>query len=51
MLDNVIKTSSQVGMVSLEKSLAELIKDGSITWDDGVKYTSRPEELRRLVKM
>jgi len=51
MLDNVIKTSSQVGMVSLEKSLAELIKDCSITWDDGVKYTSRPEELRRLVKM
>jgi twitching motility protein PilT len=51
MLDNVIKTSSQVGMVSLEKSMADLIKAGLITFEEAVKYTTRPEELRRSVKL
>jgi twitching motility protein PilT len=51
MLDNVIKTSSQLGMVSLEKSLAELVKGDLIKFEEAIKYTSRPDELRRLVKM
>lgn len=51
MLDNVIKTSSQVGMVSLEKSMADLIKGGLITFEEAAKYTTRPDELRRAVKM
>jgi twitching motility protein PilT len=51
MLDNVIKTSSQVGMVSLEKSMADLIKGGLITFEEAVKYTTRPDELRRSIKV
>jgi len=51
MLDNVIKTSSQVGMVSLEKSMSDLIKSGMITFEEAVKYTTRPDELRRMNKM
>jgi twitching motility protein PilT len=51
MLDNVIKTSSQIGMVSLEKSLAELVKGDLVKFEEAIKYTSRPDELRRLIKM
>ena len=51
MLDNVIKTSSQIGMVSLERSLADLVKNELIKFEEAIKYTSRPDELRRLIKM
>jgi twitching motility protein PilT len=51
MLDNVIKTSSQIGMISLEKSLAVLVRDDLIKFEEAIKYTSRPDELRRLIKM
>lgn len=51
MLDNVIKTSGQMGMISLEKSLAELVKDDLIKFEEAVKYTNKPDELRRLIKM
>jgi twitching motility protein PilT len=51
MLDNVIKTSSQVGMVSLERSMADLIKSELITFEDAVKYATRPDELKRMLKM
>lgn len=49
MIDNVISTSAQLGMISLEKSMAELIKDGKIAFEDAVKFTERPNELKRLV--
>ncbi|MFC1700227.1 type IV pilus twitching motility protein PilT [Patescibacteria group bacterium] len=49
MIDNVISTSAQLGMISLEKSMAELIKEGKITFEDAVKFTERPNELKRLV--
>jgi len=51
MLDNVIKTSAQVGMVSLERSMADLVKAELISYDEAVKYTNRPDELRRMIKM
>lgn len=50
MLDNIISTSSQVGMISLEKSLADLVNKGLVDGDEAMKYTSRPELLRRLLK-
>jgi twitching motility protein PilT len=50
MLDNIISTSSQVGMISLEKSLSELVNKGLVDGDEAMKYTSRPELLRRLLK-
>jgi twitching motility protein PilT len=51
MLDNVIKTSAQVGMVSLERSMVDLVKADLIKYEDAVKYTNRPDELRRMLKM
>ena len=50
MLDNIISTSSQMGMVSLEKGLADLVNRGLVDGDEAMKYTIRPEVLRRLLK-
>jgi len=50
MLDNIISTSAQVGMVSLEKSLSDLVNRGVVDADEAMKYTSRPDMLRRLLK-
>jgi twitching motility protein PilT len=49
-IDNVIATSSNVGMSSLEASLATLVLDGSISVDDALPYAINPEALRRLLK-
>jgi len=48
MIDNVINTS-QYGMVSMEKSIAELILNGFVTMEDGLRYSTRPMELKRLL--
>lgn len=50
MLDNLIQTSAELGMISLENSLANLIKNGKITFDEGMKYAVRPEYLAKLLK-
>ena len=50
MLDNVISTSAGVGMVSLESSLGQLINDGHIDYDLALKYTDKPDVLKRLIK-
>jgi twitching motility protein PilT len=48
LLDNVINTSAQVGMNSLERSLALLSASEVIEYDTAVKYAGKPEELKRL---
>lgn len=50
MIDNIISTSLQVGMVSLERSLAELVNNGKVAYEEAIKHTPKVEELRRLVK-
>ncbi len=50
MVDNVINTSAQFGMVSMERSIADLISAGLISFEDGIKYCNRPMELKRLVE-
>jgi len=49
-LDNVIQTSGEIGMMSLEASLAGWVRQGEVTMDVAMKYSLRPEELTRLVK-
>ena len=41
MLDNIIMTSSEYGMSTLESSLANLIKQGSITQETAESYAMR----------
>lgn len=49
-IDNIIQTSSDVGMITLERSLVDMVRDGKITLEDAQNNTTKPEEVLRLVK-
>lgn len=49
-IDNIIQTSTEVGMNTLEMSLASLVKDGKIDLETAQSFSLRPEELTRLVR-
>lgn len=49
-IDNVIATSYDVGMESLERSLMHHVKAGKISLEDAKSYTLKPEELMRMIK-
>lgn len=49
-IDNLIATSSELGMVSLDQSLASLVKNGKITVETARSYSLRPEEINRLTR-
>lgn len=50
-IDNVIRTSSDIGMVSLEKALVNLVREGLITTQKAQEYAVYPEEVLRLMKV
>ena len=50
LIDNIIQTSSQIGMVTLENSLAVLVKSGKVTLETALSYSLKSEELMREVK-
>jgi len=50
MIDNVINTSAQYGMISIEKSIANMVLTGLVTMEDALKYSIRPADLKRLVE-
>jgi len=45
----VIETSAKSGMISLNKSLAGLVKNGDITLEKAVSYSLNPHELEALI--
>ncbi|MBI4035280.1 MAG: type IV pilus twitching motility protein PilT [Candidatus Chisholmbacteria bacterium] len=49
-LDSVIQTSGELGMATLEASLAARVKTGEIDFEVAAAYALRPQELMRLVK-
>lgn len=49
-IDNILQTSTEIGMNTLEMSLATLVKGGKITLETAQSYSLRPEELNRLVR-
>ncbi len=49
LLDNIIQTSQEFGMSTLETSLATLVKGGRISLEVAQSYSLRPDELARLV--
>jgi twitching motility protein PilT len=49
-IDNVIRTSSDVGMISLERSLVNLIREGVISTKIAQEFAVYPEEISRLLK-
>jgi len=49
-IDNIIQTSQEVGMSTLEMSLAKLVRDGIVGVEVAASYALRPEELKRLIR-
>ncbi len=49
-IDNVIRTSSDIGMISLERSLVQLVREGVISVSKAQEYAVYPEEVTRLLK-
>jgi len=49
-IDNIIATSLEQGMVSLERDLARLVREGMVEMDVALRQTLRPEEFERLVR-
>lgn len=49
-IDNIIQTSTEVGMTTLDMSLAALVKEGKVEIEVAQAYSLRPEELMRLVR-
>jgi len=49
-IDNVIRTSSDIGMISLERSLVNLVREGVISVQKAQEYSVYPEEVLRLLK-
>ena len=49
LIDNIIQTSQEAGMSTLEMSLVDLVKKGTIPLDTAESYSLRPQEIKRLV--
>lgn len=49
-LDNVIQTSSELGMISLDGSLSKLVNTGEIAFEKGLELANFPDQFQRLVK-
>ena len=49
-IDNIIQTSAEYGMMTLETSLATAVRAGSISLEVANSYALRPEELGRLLQ-
>jgi len=50
LIDNIIQTSAEVGMINLETDLARLVKTGKISLETAKAWALRPEELLRQIK-
>ena len=48
-IDTVIETSSQSGMITLNRSLADLIRRGEITAENAYLYSLNPKELEKII--
>jgi twitching motility protein PilT len=49
-IDSIIQTSSEAGMNTLERSLATLVKQGTVSMEVAQSWSLRPEELTRLIR-
>ncbi len=50
LIDNVIQTSADIGMQTLEVHMAQWVKAGRVSMDVALEWALRPEDLRRLVR-
>lgn len=50
LIDNIIETSGEMGMISMERSLANLVRTGKIAVDTAQDFARRPELMAKLLK-
>ena len=50
-IDNVIATSLEMGMLTLEQSLVNMVRRGIITVEEAQSYSLRPEDILKLLKL
>jgi twitching motility protein PilT len=50
-IDNVIATGSEMGMMTMEQSLVNLVREGKITVEDAQNYSLRPDEILKLLRL
>ncbi|MDP1722713.1 MAG: type IV pilus twitching motility protein PilT [Candidatus Gottesmanbacteria bacterium] len=50
LVDNIIQTSGELGMMLLETALAKAVKEGKISAETAISYALRPEDMNRLLK-
>jgi len=50
LINNVIQTSAELGMQSLEQDLARLVNGGKLEMEVATEYALNPQDLARLVK-
>lgn len=50
LIDNIIQTSAELGMRTLEMDLADLVKTGKVSLEVAKGFALRPEELMRQVR-
>lgn len=49
LIDSIIQTSQDIGMLPLEASLSSLVLSGTVSLETAKSYSLRPEELLRMV--
>jgi twitching motility protein PilT len=49
LIDSIIETSQDVGMISLESSLSTMVAAGSISLETAKSYAAHPDDLLRMV--
>lgn len=50
LIDSIIQTSQDMGMLTLEASLSQLVLSGAISLDMAKTYANHPDDLMRLVR-
>lgn len=48
-INSVIETSSEIGMIDLNRSLAELVRKGEITAENAFLFSTNPKTLERMI--
>lgn len=49
MIDNIVMTSTEMGMTILENRLAQLVNEGMVAKEVAMRYAIRPDELSRQI--
>lgn len=49
LIDTILQTSKDLGMCTLDESLAELVRSGTVTLDDAKAYSLRENEFLRMI--